>query len=275
MAVMAAAPTDDTSGQSLAGSLSAEDLFDHALPRIYGYILVRVGGDRAVAEDLTQETMLALARTLANPETVYCGSDCLAFWGGSLQGDRSLPGKRRAGVVTPWAGDDESDEPGDLDPDLEAIVERDELLSALDRLAAGQRLALVLHYADGLSAAEIGDLLGKSGQAVDSLLARGRRVLWGNLDRAGDNTMKSDRNLRSSFKQLDAPGTPDPEYAATLRSQFVREARVDATSSIAAVASPQRKPAPLPKRRRWFDLAAAAVLLLEHNRWYRPRLHYW
>ena len=74
--------------------------------------------------------------------------------------------------------------------------------------------------------------------------------------------MKSDRNLRSSFKQLDAPGTPDLEYAATLRSQFVREARVDATSSIAAVASPQRKPAPLPKRRRWFDLAAAAVLLL-------------
>ena len=88
-------------------------------------------------------------------------------------------------LLTPWAGDDESDEPGDLDPDLEAIVERDELLSALNRLAAGQRLALVLHYADGLSAAEIGDLLGKSGQAVDSLLARGRRALWGILTEQG------------------------------------------------------------------------------------------
>ena len=46
---------------------SLDALFDDALPRIYGYILVRVGGDRAVAEELTQETMLALATALGGP----------------------------------------------------------------------------------------------------------------------------------------------------------------------------------------------------------------
>jgi DNA-directed RNA polymerase specialized sigma24 family protein len=56
-------PDDDkgVSGQRLAGEGPAErflDLYDRALPQVYGYLLARCG-QRAVAEDLTAETFLA------------------------------------------------------------------------------------------------------------------------------------------------------------------------------------------------------------------------
>ena len=41
-------------------------------------------------------------------------------------------------------------------------------------MAASQRAALVLCYVDGFSVAETAALLGKSVEAVESLLARGR-----------------------------------------------------------------------------------------------------
>ena len=46
---------------------------------------------------------------------------------------------------------------------------------ALASVAAGQRAALVLCYVDGYAVAEAAALLGKSVEAVESLLARGRR----------------------------------------------------------------------------------------------------
>jgi len=39
-------------------------LLDDLLPRVYGYILVRVGRDGSLAEDLTQDVLFALYRTL-------------------------------------------------------------------------------------------------------------------------------------------------------------------------------------------------------------------
>jgi RNA polymerase sigma-70 factor (ECF subfamily) len=56
-------PDEDkgVSGQRLAREGPAEhflDLYDRALPQVYGYLLARCG-QRAVAEDLTAETFLA------------------------------------------------------------------------------------------------------------------------------------------------------------------------------------------------------------------------
>ena len=47
-------------------------------------------------------------------------------------------------------------------------------IAALAAVAASQRAALVLHYLDGFSVSEIANALGKSVEAVESLLARGR-----------------------------------------------------------------------------------------------------
>jgi RNA polymerase sigma-70 factor (ECF subfamily) len=48
---------------------------------------------------------------------------------------------------------------------------------ALDALPARQRAAVVLSYYEGFTNREAGDILGISAEAVESLLARGRRGL--------------------------------------------------------------------------------------------------
>ena len=52
---------------------------------------------------------------------------------------------------------------------------RERAVRALASVAASQRAALVLCYVDGFSVAETAALLGKSVEAVESVLARGRR----------------------------------------------------------------------------------------------------
>ena len=156
---------------------SLEALFDDALPRIYGYLLVRVGGDRAIAEELTQETMLALATALAGPHPRI--ADPLAWLFGAARFKLIDHYRRRERTSAEWSGVIE--ELADEVDDLDRILERDQLLAALSALPASQRIALVLHYADGLSIAEIAAGLGKSPQAVESLLARGRRSLRAQL----------------------------------------------------------------------------------------------
>jgi RNA polymerase sigma-70 factor (ECF subfamily) len=47
-------------------------------------------------------------------------------------------------------------------------------VAALARVPAAQRAALVLRHVDGFSVPEVADLLGRSVEAVESLLARGR-----------------------------------------------------------------------------------------------------
>ncbi len=176
---MATAPRKVRSGEASAPPDLAR-LFDETLARVYGYFLARAGGDQAVAEDLTSETYLAAARAIAN------GSARVAEPVGWLFGiarhklidyyrSRELTGERRRD----W--DEAIDEIPRTDDDLDRVVARDELMAALDRLPAGQRLALVLHYADGLSVAETALALDRSEHAVESLLARGRRSLRAEL----------------------------------------------------------------------------------------------
>jgi len=176
---MAAAPGKQQAGD--AGNCSPlEALLDDALPRIYGYLLVRVGGDRAVAEELTQETMLALATALAGPHPRI--ADPLAWLFGTARFkliDHYRRRERMERAEAEWSGAIE-EVPDEVD-DLDRIAEREELVAALAMLPAGQRIALVLHYADGLSISEIAAGLGKSPQAVESLLARGRRSLRAQL----------------------------------------------------------------------------------------------
>jgi RNA polymerase sigma-70 factor (ECF subfamily) len=66
------------------------------------------------------------------------------------------------------------------EPEEELVVTDDpeaqeRAIAALAAVAASQRSALVLCYVDGLTMAETAQALGKSVEAVESLLARGRQ----------------------------------------------------------------------------------------------------
>jgi RNA polymerase sigma-70 factor (ECF subfamily) len=146
--------------------------YDDALPRIYGYLLHRCGGSVTVAEDLTQETFLAAVAELKRSKRVKTP---MAWIYGIARHKLLDYYRRQERIDRPLAVAWEA-EPleGELLVD-DAHEARERATAALASVAASQRAALVLCYLDGYSVAEAARLLGKSVEAVESLLARGRQ----------------------------------------------------------------------------------------------------
>jgi RNA polymerase sigma-70 factor (ECF subfamily) len=147
--------------------------YDVALPRVYGYFLHRCGGRVNVAEDLTQETFMAAVRELRKQRRVEAGLPWIYGIARHKLLDHYRAEERARKHV---AADDDADEVPDpmlVDADVE---NRALTAAALAAVAPQQRAALVLCYVDGLTMAEAGAALGKSAEAVESLLARGRRA---------------------------------------------------------------------------------------------------
>jgi RNA polymerase sigma-70 factor, ECF subfamily len=157
---VAAAGLEVANADALAG------FFREALPGIYGYFLYRCGGSVPVAEDLTQETFLAAVAELKRGRRV----DSPDAW---------LHGIARHKLIDHYRRTKRSARVKPVDAHVEVAVPAvDELqastVAALARVPAAQRTALVLRHVDGFSVPEAAALLGRSVEAVESLLARGR-----------------------------------------------------------------------------------------------------
>ncbi len=157
-----------------AGDPAAARLLAQALtPRLYGHAL-RVLGDGAEAEDVTQEALLRLWRIAPDWRT---GEAKVSTWlyrvVANLCTDRLR--KRRS------TGMDDIDEPADPTPGVEArlqaVARHDALQRALNDLPDRQRQAVVLRHIDGLTNPEIAEILDAGVEAVESLTARGKRAL--------------------------------------------------------------------------------------------------
>jgi RNA polymerase sigma-70 factor (ECF subfamily) len=88
-----------------------------------------------------------------------------------------LDRKRRA----PWVELDAAGEIVDPAPGATEKAETDErermVASAIDKLPARQRSAIMLTYSEGMSNAEVADILDTSVSAVETLLVRGKQNL--------------------------------------------------------------------------------------------------
>jgi RNA polymerase sigma-70 factor (ECF subfamily) len=134
--------------------------------------------DDAEAEDVAQETLLRLWRSGG---TLDLGAHGLRPWlrrvASNLCIDR-VRGARRTVVVEEVP--EEAEPPGQL-----VTLEQQELAKRVDEalksLPERQRLALTLFHHEGLSQIEVGDIMGISDEAVESLLARARRSLKAQL----------------------------------------------------------------------------------------------
>jgi RNA polymerase sigma-70 factor, ECF subfamily len=156
----------DASPGSFAG------FYDQALPRVYGYFVHRCGGSVPVAEDLTQETFLAVVVELKRGKRVRTPT----AW---------IYGIARHKLLDHYRREQRADRPLELASESEESSEelvvadraeaRERAVAALASVAASQRAALVLCYLDGYSVPEAARMLGKSAEAVESLLARGRQ----------------------------------------------------------------------------------------------------
>jgi RNA polymerase sigma-70 factor (ECF subfamily) len=142
-------------------------------PRLYAHA-VRMLADPAEAEDVTQEAMLRLWRIAPQWRQ---GEARVSTWlyrvVVNLCTDRL---RRRRGV-----GLDGIDEPQDEQPGAERRLldqARARALSdALAELPERQRMAVLLRHIEGLGNPEIAEIMDISVEAVESLLARGKRAL--------------------------------------------------------------------------------------------------
>lgn len=145
-------------------------------PLVFGHANRLLGGDKAEAEDVTQEAMLRLWRAApgwrvgeAKPRTwLYKVTANLCI-------DRLR--KRRGGM----ADIDDIAEPADDAPSVERSMQMSEranaLQDALAQLPDRQRQAVVLRHIEGHTNPEIAEIMDIGVRAVESLTARGKRAL--------------------------------------------------------------------------------------------------
>jgi RNA polymerase sigma factor (sigma-70 family) len=147
-------------------------------PRVMGFAARMLGGDRHEAEDVTQEAMLRLWRVA--PEW-RPGEAKVSTWlyrvTSNLCTDRL---RRRRGVGLETIPEPEDERPGALADMMQAARARalDEALAALPER---QRVAVVLRHIEGRTNPEIAEVLQISVEAVESLIARGKRALAASL----------------------------------------------------------------------------------------------
>ena len=165
--------------QALLARLAAGDaavfsrLVERHLPRLLG-IARRMLRDDAEAEDVSQE---ALVRLWRNAEKLELGPGGLTPWlrrvVSNLCIDRVRAGRHLAVV-------EEVPEQPEAASQVRTLGERElatRMNEALQKLPDRQRLALTLFHYEGLSQVEVGEILGASDEAVESLQGRARRTL--------------------------------------------------------------------------------------------------
>jgi RNA polymerase sigma-70 factor (ECF subfamily) len=152
--------------------------FEVALPKVYGFVYARAGGDADLAEDVTASAFLEAVRARSS----FDGRADPITWICSIARNRLIDHYRRARrdqerhvrLVVTELGAGES-------RDLDYIDKREAIREALSRVPTAERNALLLRYLDGYSLRETARRLGRSEAATESLLSRARervRVLF-------------------------------------------------------------------------------------------------
>jgi RNA polymerase sigma-70 factor (ECF subfamily) len=147
------------------------------VPRVLAYAARLLGGDRAEAEDVAQETMLRLWRAAPGWRQ---GEAQVATWAyrvaTNLCIDRQRAVRRRGLVALDSVAEPETDAPG-AESRLQTAARLAALDAALATLPDRQRQAVVLRHIEGLANPEIAAVLDVGVEAVESLTARGKRAL--------------------------------------------------------------------------------------------------
>lgn len=158
-----------------AGELARPDQFRlfyaDALPRVYGYFYHRLGANQVLAEDLTQETFLAAVKEIQRGAAIAAPLPWILGIARHKLLDHLRRQRRTGWTLLSWESD--------VDEEMLVVPEddqaaRDLAVAILASVPSPQREALVLRYLDGLSVADVALTLGRSVEAAESLLARGR-----------------------------------------------------------------------------------------------------
>jgi RNA polymerase sigma-70 factor (ECF subfamily) len=149
-------------------ALGLLQLYDDALPHVYGYLLARCG-EAALAEDLTAESFLAAVHAVRKP-------------GGPAPSIAWLIGVARHKLADHWRRAEREQrglrlldsQPDGVDDPWDVTVDRIRAREVMGRLGPHHRAALTLRYLDGLPVPEVARHLDRTVHATEALLARAR-----------------------------------------------------------------------------------------------------
>lgn len=162
--------------------LALLDLYEQALPQVYGYLLARCG-QRAVAEDLTTEVFLAAMDSCRRGKVTEVATSWLIgiarhklvdHWRRAERERRGLRvlGGLAASPDDPW------------DERLDALLAH----QMLAELSAQHRSVLTLRYLDGLPVPEVARCLDRTVHATEALLVRARGAFRTHYQRREEGT---------------------------------------------------------------------------------------
>jgi RNA polymerase sigma-70 factor (ECF subfamily) len=160
---------------------AAEFLFRREFDALYEFVHYRLGGDRALSEDVVQESFVVALEGLAS----FDGRSSLHTWLCGIARNKLRAHRRKRRPMALEDALDEADEEIDAilarvasEPLPEWVLERREtreLVGAtLSSLPVDYRRALLGKYVDGSSVAQIALAIGKSEKATESTLTRAR-----------------------------------------------------------------------------------------------------
>ncbi|MBE9606176.1 sigma-70 family RNA polymerase sigma factor [Acetobacteraceae bacterium H6797] len=144
-------------------------------------LALRILGDAAEAEDVTQDAMLRAWEAAADYDA---SRGAVGTWLQRILVNRAIDRLRRRGrqptVPMEWAEAVPDDGPG-AEEELQHAQEAALLRQAMEHLPARQRAAIALAYEQGLSGAEAAAALDVSARGLEGLLHRARQALAGRL----------------------------------------------------------------------------------------------
>jgi RNA polymerase sigma-70 factor (ECF subfamily) len=144
------------------------DLYESALPEVYGYLLSRCGNS-TLAEELTSETFLgAVSACRKSPAATVSVAWLIGVARHKLADHWRRKQCEERGLRLVHESEPESTDP--WDKELNAMVAREVLAS----LGAHHRAALTLRYVDGLGVSEVAAHLDRTVHATEALLVRAR-----------------------------------------------------------------------------------------------------
>lgn len=142
-------------------------------PQVYRHAL-RVLGNVAQAEDVTQEAMLRLWQIAPKWDA---GRAKATTWLYRVTANLCLDRLRRRADVALDGIEEPEDQTQSVERRLQDTARHDALQQALNDLPERQRHAVILRHLEGLSNPQIAEILDIGVEAVESLTARGKRAL--------------------------------------------------------------------------------------------------
>ena len=163
-------------------------LFETYKDKVFSIAVYSSGGDRAVADDVTQQIFLKLFTAIRQ----FRGDSEFTTWLYRLVVNACLDERRRRRRLLPWGETVAMRNPGEKKPQEKQYARlevAEAVQAAISELKPKFRLPILLKYIEGLSYEEIASVMGCSKGTVASRLNRGHSQLAKRLSHLNNPTL--------------------------------------------------------------------------------------